>query len=503
MPRRSHAPTTAASIGSAASSSTIARRVSWASSLQIVATPPRVGSRIHRVDGAARSTSSTSPASGAVSDRMSASQGQIAPSQHHRHAVIGERARDEHDVARLDEIGAEVTVRRKDADPRGRDVQAVGRTLADHLGVAGDDLDACLCGGGGHVLDDHPELGDLEALLDDEGNRQPRRARPHHGKVVDRPVDGEVPDRAAREVTRLHHEGVRAERQSLAGRQRRRGCVDQRCSLAGRERIDEHRVDQRRRRLAPGTMRQRDHVVDQTRSPAAERFDAVQHGRFTIVGHARPPPSVPVAVPVSRRSGAPAPGATARTRVRPAPPGCDARCRRRRRGSVARGPIAPSRHRRSRRCRSSGARDRAAVANAIRRLRELPLVDNPTAMSPACAWAISWRENTRSKPTSLPSAVSTAPSSPRWRAATGRPTEKTTEEVRQRCCVARTASVAEEEHPPTRLESLGDRRLRLPRAPGRSHRPSSPEDGRWRRPWPSPTERDRRAERSHPARPTR
>ena len=39
---------------------------------------------------------------------------------------------------------------------------------------------------------------------------------------------------------------------------------------------------------------------------------------------------------------------------------------------------------------------------------ELPLVDIATAMSPARALAISCRANTRSKPTSLPSAVSTA-----------------------------------------------------------------------------------------------
>ena len=54
-------------------------------------------------------------------------------------------------------------------------------------------------------------------------------------------------------------------------------------------------------------------------------------------------------------------------------------------------------------------------------LTESPLVENPTAMSPAVAWAMICRENTRSKPTSLASAVSTARSSTRDMAGRGRP----------------------------------------------------------------------------------
>ena len=57
--------------------------------------------------------------------------------------------------------------------------------------------------GRGHVGDDGAELGDREALLDHEGGRQPRRPPALHGEVVDRPVDGQVPDRATREPSRL------------------------------------------------------------------------------------------------------------------------------------------------------------------------------------------------------------------------------------------------------------------------------------------------------------
>ena len=52
---------------------------------------------------------------------------------------------------------------------------------------------------------------------------------------------------------------------------------------------------------------------------------------------------------------------------------------------------------------------------------ESPLVEKPTAMSSSPAWAMSWREKTSSKPTSLESAVRTAWSSTSERAGSGLP----------------------------------------------------------------------------------
>ena len=63
------------------------------------------------------------------------------------------------------------------------------------------------------------------------------------------------------------------------------------------------------------------------------------------------------------------------------------------------------------------------------RSRELPLVDMATAMSPGPARAMSWRANTRSKPTSLPSAVRIA-----WSAASDQRRERA-----RRPAAARTA----------------------------------------------------------------
>ena len=87
------------------------------------------------------------------------------------------------------------------------------------------------------------------------------------------------------------------------------------------------------------------------------------------------------------------------------------------------GRAAPSRRRRSRPARRSAGPCGTASAKAARRLRELPLVEMPEGdVGSARPWAMTWRAKTRSKPTSLPSAVSTAWSSTRQRAGTAPPT---------------------------------------------------------------------------------
>ena len=66
-------------------------------------------------------------------------------------------------------------------------------------------------GHGGH---DALQVGDGEALLEDEPGRQVQRPGPGHGQVVDRAVDGEVADVAAGEEQRRHHVGVGGEGQA-------------------------------------------------------------------------------------------------------------------------------------------------------------------------------------------------------------------------------------------------------------------------------------------------
>ena len=77
------------------------RRDARASSLSTEATPPRVASRMQRsAPPAASSSASTAGHSERVSDSTSASRLELAAREHDRRAVLADRARDEHAVAR-------------------------------------------------------------------------------------------------------------------------------------------------------------------------------------------------------------------------------------------------------------------------------------------------------------------------------------------------------------------------------------------------------------------
>ena len=86
----------------------------------------------------------------------------------------------------------------------------------DDLGVAGDDLDAGRLGGRGDRLDLGPQLLGVEALLEDQRQRQRERPRAGHREVVDGAVDRELADRAAGEADRLDDEAVGRHRQPSA-----------------------------------------------------------------------------------------------------------------------------------------------------------------------------------------------------------------------------------------------------------------------------------------------
>ena len=96
------------------------------------------------------------------------------------------------------------------------DVHAVRVPPLDHLGVAGDDLDAGRLGRSGNRLDLGPQLigGRPSSRISDEAERL--RAGPGHGEVVDRPVDGELADRAAGEAHRADDEAVGGQGQAEA-----------------------------------------------------------------------------------------------------------------------------------------------------------------------------------------------------------------------------------------------------------------------------------------------
>jgi hypothetical protein len=196
--------------------------------------------------------------------------------------VIGNCAGDENTIAALDEISSQPAAGRDDADAGRRHIQPVGCASADDLRVTGDDRHAGHRGSLGHVGDHLTELADGEAFLDDERRRQPVRMSPHHGKVIDRPVDGEVTDRSTRETKRFHYERVGGERQRLTVGKRDERRVGQRRSLETAEGVQEHGVDQRSRRLASGAVRQCDEVVPEPGPAASEGLDALEHGGFAL-----------------------------------------------------------------------------------------------------------------------------------------------------------------------------------------------------------------------------
>ena len=143
-------------------------------------------------------------------------EGKVATGQHHRHAVVGDRAGDEHPVARPHLFRSEHTSCWDQPDPCRRDVQPVGGARSDDLRVAGHDAHTGGRGGLSHVGDDGVQLGDREALLDHEGRGERHRPPALDGDVVHRSVHGQVPDRATREPSRRHDERVGAERQTLS-----------------------------------------------------------------------------------------------------------------------------------------------------------------------------------------------------------------------------------------------------------------------------------------------
>ena len=182
----------------------------------------------------------------------------------------------------LHEVAGQLPALGDHADTCGGDVHAVGRALADDLRIAGDDLHARLRRGFAHVGDDFAEFGDRETLLDDERRRQPLRTGARHREVVDRSVHGDVADGSARKAPRRNDIRVGREREPFTGGGTQRGGVAELFEFVVAERLEEHRVDQRGRRLAACPVRERHHVVEQPRPALPELVDPFQHTVFAF-----------------------------------------------------------------------------------------------------------------------------------------------------------------------------------------------------------------------------
>ncbi len=130
---------------------------------------------------------------------------------HHRHPVLADGAGQQHGIASGGALGPHIGARPHDPHPSGGDVDAVAATPLDDLGVAGHDGHTRSPRGGTHGVGDARQHVDRCAFLDHEGRREVKRNRTGAGQIVDRAVNSERPDVAAREEQRRHDEGIGAQ----------------------------------------------------------------------------------------------------------------------------------------------------------------------------------------------------------------------------------------------------------------------------------------------------
>ncbi len=141
--------------------------------------------------------------------------------------MVAQRAGDDEDVARLGPVRAQLHSGGDGAEAAGVDEHSVGLAVAHDLGVAAGDLHPRLRRGLRDALHNALQLGEAEALLNDDAQREEARDGAEAGEVVHRAVDRELADVPAREKERRHSERVGGEGYAPAGLQpqRRRGEV--------------------------------------------------------------------------------------------------------------------------------------------------------------------------------------------------------------------------------------------------------------------------------------
>ncbi len=184
-------PLTSARSGRAASSISIEHPAEAAISFSAEASPPRVASLAARVPGAAASTASTRCAKAGAIGSDVRRQRHVAARDQDRGTVIAEDTVDDGDIARADRCRGHVPARGDHTDPGCCDKNRVSGPAFHDLRVAGHDSDAGRVGLGPHRRHDAPKQIDLAAFLDDEGRRQPQRARAANREIVDRAADRE------------------------------------------------------------------------------------------------------------------------------------------------------------------------------------------------------------------------------------------------------------------------------------------------------------------------
>lgn len=170
--------------------------------------------------------------------------------------MLAEIARDDDVIAGTCPLGPDLQARRDQADTGGIDEKLVRATLGHHLGVAGDDVHPGLRRCPAHGFGDHAEYVEFQTFFQDEPGGQTDWLRSAARQVVDRAVDRQVADVAAGKEQRLHHIGIRGQRDTSA-RDVEQGRVARRTPRTT-ERRQEEVLDQFFRQHPAATMAQDD-----------------------------------------------------------------------------------------------------------------------------------------------------------------------------------------------------------------------------------------------------
>ncbi len=252
---------------------------------------------------------------------------EFAPGEHHRHPVLthGAGQQDRSPPARIRVPAASSPAT---PPPGGADVDAVRGALADHLGVT--------------VTTWTPAWA-AESAMSATISRSSAISKPssmtnaadsHKGRApaTDRSLTVRAPRGSrstARELQRLHHERVGGERDPLSRRQTQRRGITELFELRVAQRLHEHCVHQRRGGLSARTVRERDHVLEQTWAALAERCDAFEDSVLAVGGRRRvrrhgPSPPVRWSLRAPRLPATGGPGRPPTAGIRPVrgSPGC-------------------------------------------------------------------------------------------------------------------------------------------------------------------------------------
>ena len=232
MPSSSQAPATAGATGTAASRTSIATPEARASSLSTEATPPRVASRMHARTPGPRSAS-TAGHSERVSETIVGVELELAAREHDRGAVLADRAGEQDPVAGRARARSAARGSRRPSPVVVMYIPSAWPRSTTFVSPPTIATPAASAARGDRV-----DLGAQRRPRRRPSSRirlsgQRERLRPAHREVVDRAVDRELADRAAREAQRLDHERVGGERELADAPRRRRAPRSRRRARAG------------------------------------------------------------------------------------------------------------------------------------------------------------------------------------------------------------------------------------------------------------------------------